>query len=294
MAKTTMTKKVAFQGKPGAYSELACIEVFPGLDRNPCEFFEDTFEALVHDDEVDVALLPVENSCGGTIHDVYLLLPKHGLHIVGEFSLKVNHCLLATDETEMSDVKIALSHKQALAQCKKYLRRKGIEAKEYSDTAGAAELLAEQRPTDTAAIASSKAAEIYGLKILDCNIQDIRDNYTRFVALSQTPAPPPENSTNAKTTILFACKDGAGGLLELLSVFHAQGIIMEKIEPQPNPDVPLVDSSNGRVYGRSFNYLFVVDFVGSTSDPRYRTALDYLAAHSDFYRVLGSYLKHKF
>ena len=168
--------------------------------------------------------------------------------------------------------------------------------KEYSDTAGAAELLSKEPQAETAAIASSKAAEIYGLEIVDYNIQDIKDNYTRFVALSQTPLPPPihADSSNAKTTILFACKDGPSGLLELLSVFHAQGIVMEKIEPQPNPDIPLVDSANGKVYGRSFNYLFVVDFVGSVSDPRYAPALSHLEEHSEFYRVLGSYLKHKF
>lgn len=172
----------------------------------------------------------------------------------------------------------------------------GITPKEYSDTAGAAELLSKEDIPHTAAIASSNAAEIYGLEIVDCNIQDIRDNYTRFVALSQTPGTPPssEDSINAKTSILFSCKDGAGGLLQLLSGFHAQGIVIEKIEPQPNPDVPLVDSSDGKVYGRSFNYLFIVDLVGTVADPRYTLAIESIKEHTDFYRVLGSYLKHKF
>lgn len=172
----------------------------------------------------------------------------------------------------------------------------GITPKEYSDTAGAAELLSKENIPHTAAIASSKAAEIYGLEIVDCNIQDIRDNYTRFVALSQTPGTPPlsEDSVNAKTSILFSCKDGAGGLLQLLSGFHSQGIVIEKIEPQPNPDVPLVDSSDGKVYGRSFNYLFIVDLVGTVADPRYTLAIDSIKEHTDFYRVLGSYMKHKF
>lgn len=183
---------------------------------------------------------------------------------------------------------------EALSQCKKYLKSAGIEPKEHSDTAGAAELLAKERIPHTAAIASSEAARIYGLEILEANIQDIHDNYTRFVALSRTPASPPEDTSNVKTTVLFSCKDGAGGLLGLLSVFHSHGITMEKIEPQPNPDTPLVDSVNGKVYGRSFNYLFVVDFVGSINNAKFKDAFDHLEVHSDFCRVLGSYSKHKF
>jgi len=132
------------------------------------------------------------------------------------------------------------------------------------------------------------------LEILESNIQDITDNYTRFVALSRTPDVPPEDPVDAKTTILFSCKDGAGGLLGILSAFHEKGIVMEKIEPQPNPKVPLVDMSSGQVIGRSFNYLFVVDFAGSMADPRYKTALEHLEKQCDFCRVLGSYSRHKF
>lgn len=173
-----------------------------------------------------------------------------------------------------------------------------IKAKEYSDTAGSAALLSKEPMPGVAAIASSKAAEIYNMTILEANIQDISDNFTRFVALS------PENikpllikeikGEDYKTSIIFSCRDGAGGLLSVLSTFHNLGIVMEKIEPQPNPEFPLVDSRSSVEYGRSFNYLFVVDFVGNVEEERFQKALIELEKNTDFYRILGSYQKHKF
>lgn len=283
--------RVGFQGKSGAYSEIACQKAFPGCEPCPCKTFDDAFKAL-SGGEVNQALLPMENSTGGTVHDVYLLLPKYGLHIVGEYSLGVEHCLLGSPGTKMSDIRKVTSHWQALAQCTQFCERNGFQMEEHEDTAGAAFDVSQNKWGDVAAIASSRAADIYGLEILERGIQNNDLNYTRFVGLSTSPAEPPQGvpSSDCKTTIMFACRDGAGGLQLLLAKLLGLNINLEKIEPQAMVDNPLIDKATGR----SFNYLFIADFAGSIAEESFTEAFQLFEEYTGFYRVLGSYQRHVF
>ncbi|GMH45423.1 hypothetical protein BSKO_13380 [Bryopsis sp. KO-2023] len=283
--------KVGFQGKSGAYSEIACQKAFPGCDACPCKTFDDAFKALA-ENEVNQALLPMENSTGGTVHDVYLLLPKYGLHIVGEYSLGVEHCLLGPPGSKISDIRKVTSHWQALAQCTQFCERMGFQMEQHEDTAGAAYDVSQNKWGDVAAIASTRAADIYGLQILEKGIQNNDLNYTRFVGLSTSPIDPPKDlaAEECKTTIMFACRDGAGGLQMLLAKLLALDINLEKIEPQAMVDDPLIDKKTGR----SFNYLFIADFAGSIADDPFQKAFELFEEYTGFYRVLGSYQRHVF
>lgn len=283
--------RVAFQGKSGAYSEIACQTAFPGCEPCPCRTFEEVFKALA-EGKYNQALLPMENTTGGTVHDVYKLLPKYGLHITGEFSLGVEHCLLGAPGTKISEIRKVISHWQALGQCTRFCEQMGFQMEEHDDTAGAAADVASHKWPDIAAIASSRAAEIYDLEILERGIQNNQLNYTRFLGFSTSPGEPPNGlpTDQCKTTIMFACRDGAGGLQMLLAKLLLLDINLEKIEPQAMVDDPLIDKGTGR----SFNYLFVADFAGSISDPQFEKAFELFEEYTGFYRVLGSYQRHVF
>lgn len=178
--------RVAYQGFPGAYSEMACLKGTPGYEPMPCEQFETAFQAISQW-VADRAVLPVENSLGGSIHAVYDLLLRYDLHIVGEVLVPIDHCLLALPGVKKEDLKRVLSHPQALAQTDGYLRRLGVVREAADDTAGSARLVAERGWRDAGAVASARAAELYGLEVLDRSIQDDPDNVTRFIVLSRDP-----------------------------------------------------------------------------------------------------------
>jgi arogenate/prephenate dehydratase len=176
--------RVAYQGVPGAYSEMAARKACPSCEPLPCDQFEVAFQALSQW-MAEWAVLPIENSLGGSIHAVYDLLLRYRLHIVGETSVAVNHCLLALPGTRLQDVTRVLSHPQALAQVDGYLRKLRVVKEAVDDTAGAAQMVAAQKLEGVAAVASRRAAELYGLEILDEGIQDFKDNVTRFIKLSR-------------------------------------------------------------------------------------------------------------
>jgi len=176
--------RVAYQGAPGAYSEMAALRARPDGRPLPCEQFEVAFQALSQW-MAEAAVLPVENTLGGSIHAVYDLLLRYRLHIVGETSVAVNHCLMALPGTPLSGVRRVMSHPQALAQVDVYLRRLGVVREAVDDTAGAARAVAEGQMVGVAAVASRRAAALYGLEVLDEDIQDARDNVTRFIVLSR-------------------------------------------------------------------------------------------------------------
>ena len=157
--------KVAFQGEAGAYSEQAVFGYFGSVETLPCESFDDVFDAVISA-RCDMALIPIENSLAGSIHQNYDLLLQHNLHIVGEYFLRVQHCLIAMPGVKKKDIRKAISHPQALGQCAGYLRGHGIRAEQVYDTAGSVKMLKESGARDTAAIASRRAAELYGLQIL--------------------------------------------------------------------------------------------------------------------------------
>jgi prephenate dehydratase len=264
--------KVAFQGEPGAYSELAVSEYVGGADTLPCESFDAVFDA-VRTGLCDAALVPIENSLAGSIHQNYDLLLRNDLRIVGEYFLRVRHCLIAMPRVDMEDIKRAISHPQALGQCAGYLRSHGIQAEQAYDTAGSVKLLKESGALDAAAIASRRAAELYGMQILAEGIEDDPENYTRFLAIQREAL---AFQGEAKTSIVFTLKNVPGALFKAMSVFALRDIDLTKIESRP-------------LQGSPWEYLFYIDFIGAIRDETVRRALDHLGEYATMLRVLGSY-----
>ncbi|CAN6241878.1 unnamed protein product [Urochloa humidicola] len=283
--------RVAYQGVPGAYSEKAAGKAYPGCDAIPCDQFEVAFQAV----ELwiaDRAVLPVENSLGGSIHRNYDLLLRHRLHIVGEVQLPVHHCLLALPGVRKDRLTRVISHPQALAQCEHTLTSMGLNVvrEAFDDTAGAAEYVAANGLRDTAAIASSRAAELYGMEVLADGIQDDSGNVTRFVMLAREPVVP-RTDRPFKTSIVFAHdKEGTSVLFKVLSAFAFRDISLTKIESRPHRHQPirLVDDANVGT-AKHFEYMFYVDFQASLAEPRAQNALAEVQEYTSFLRVLGSY-----
>ncbi|URE35830.1 prephenate dehydratase [Musa troglodytarum] len=283
--------RVAYQGVPGAYSEAAAGKAYPNCEAIPCDQFEVAFQAV----ELwiaDRAVLPVENSLGGSIHRNYDLLLRHRLHIVGEVQMPVHHCLLALPGVRKEYLTRVMSHPQALAQCELTLTRLGLNVtrEAFDDTAGAAEHVANNGLRDTAAIASARAAELYGLQVLADGIQDDSSNVTRFVMLAREPIIP-RTDRPFKTSIVFAHdREGTSVLFKVLSAFAFRDISLTKIESRPHRHRPirLVDDANVGT-AKHFEYMFYVDFEASMADTRAQNALAEIQEFTSFLRVLGSY-----
>ncbi|ONI09933.1 hypothetical protein PRUPE_4G019500 [Prunus persica] len=280
--------RVAYQGLPGAYSEDAALKAYPKCETVPCDQFEAAFKA-VELWLVDKAVLPIENSVGGSIHRNYDLLLRHRLHIVGEVQLQVNHCLLGLPDVTKEELKRVLSHPQALAQCEMTLSSLGIVRINADDSALAAQMVASTGLRNTGAVASARAAKIYGLDILAEKIQDDDDNITRFLILAREPIIPGTDRPY-KTSVVFTLEEGPGVLFKALAVFALRGINLTKIESRPQRQRPLrvVDDSN-EGSAKYFDYLFYIDFEASMAEPRAQYALGHLQEFARFLRVLGSY-----
>jgi len=271
--------KVSFQGEPGAYSEQAIFE-YNGeeVETVPCGSFDAMFDSVASG-KSDLALAPIENSLAGSIHQNYDLLLRHDLHIVGEYLLRVRHCLIVLPGVKKGDVKKAISHPQALGQCAAYLRNLNIKPEAVYDTAGSVKMLKESGAKDTAAIASRRAAELYGMQILEEGIEDNVENYTRFLAVGRE-AVVPDAAREAKTSIVFTLKNQPGSLFKALSVFALRDIDLTKIESRP-------------LQGKPWEYLFYIDFIGSSHSEVSKRALDHLGEYALTLRVLGSYPRYK-
>ncbi|MED6218680.1 ADP,ATP carrier protein [Stylosanthes scabra] len=280
--------RVAYQGLPGAYSEDAALKAYPKCETVPCDEFEAAFKA-VELWLVDKAVLPIENSVGGSIHRNYDLLLRHRLHIVGEVQLQVNHCLLGLPGVRKEELKAVVSHPQALAQCENILNDLGVVKIGSPDTAAAAKTVALECVRDTGAIASFRAAKIYGLDVLAERIQDDDVNITRFLILARDPIIPGTDRPY-KTSIVFSLEEGPGVLFKALAVFSMRNINLSKIESRPLKQRPLrvVDDSN-EGSAKYFDYLFYIDFEASMADPRSQYALGHLQEFARFLRVLGCY-----
>jgi prephenate dehydratase len=263
---------VAFQGEPGAYSEQATFGYFGQVDTLPCESFDDVFDAVATG-KSDFGLIPIENSLAGSIHQNYDLLLRHDLFIVGEYFLRVRHCLISLPGVEIRDIRKVISHPQALGQCSAYLRGLGIKTEPVYDTAGSVKLLKASGERTMAAIASRRAADIYGMQILQEGIEDNTENYTRFLAIAPQKIEP---KSEAKTSIVFTLKNQPGALFKALSVFALRDIDLTKIESRP-------------LAGTPWNYLFYIDFVGALGDDPVQRALSHLDEYAIMLRVLGSY-----
>lgn len=262
---------VTFQGAPGANSHIAIVEAMPDALPMPCFSFEDAIDA-VRDGVVDRALIPIENSLHGRVADIHFLLPESGLAIVGERFLTVRHCLLGRKGATIVE---AMSHPQALGQCRHWLRSQGIKPIAYPDTAAAAAAVAEMKNEGVAAIAPALAGELYGLDLLAEGISDSDDNTTRFVLLARDPlSEVPEGPV--MTTFIFEVKNIPAALYKALGGFATNGVNMTKLESYQR--------------GASFAATeFYADIEGKPDDPAVARALEELAFHTKWVRLLGTY-----
>jgi len=265
--------RIAYQGELGAFSEAAARRVHAEADLVPCRSFEEVFSA-VDAGPASYGVLPIENSIGGSIHRNYDLLVEHQLPIVGEVELIVAHQLLALPGSTLPSLKRIYSHPQALAQCERFLRTlTGVEIIATYDTAGSAKLVAGERLTDAAAIASARAGEVFGLVPLADGIQDYDDNITRFIVVGRRPI---DAAPADKTTVVFTVPNAPGALFKALSVFSLRDVDLTKLESRPIP-------------GRPWEYLFYVDVASARDELRCARALAHLAEFAPMLRVLGSY-----
>ena len=264
---------VAFQGEIGAYSEEAVFQYFGhSVGVKPCESFDDVFK-LVEQGEVPFGVVPVENSLEGSISRVYDLLLNSNLKVFGEMELRIVHCLIANQHATLDTIKKVYSHPQALGQSQLFLRHLGCEIISTYDTAGSVKMFIEQNIMDGAAIASARAAEIYGMKILAREIEDTPNNFTRFFILSRKDSPP---TGMDKTSIVFSVQHKPGALYAAIKEFADCKINLTKIESRPTRQ-------------KAWEYNFYLDFEGHHEDKMVKDALDRLANHSLFLKVLGSY-----
>lgn len=266
---------IAFQGLPGAYSDLACRTTFPDMKTLPCPAFEDVF-AAVHEGQAQLAMIPVENSVAGRVADIHHLLPGSGLHIIGEHFQRVNHQLLALKGTRIDDLKTVHSHVHALSQCRKIIREQGLKAVVHADTAGAAKELSEERNPTMGAIASTLAAEIYDLEILRDNIEDEEHNTTRFLIMATDPIDPNPDDGLIVTSFVFRVRNVPAALYKALGGFATNGVNMTKLESY-------------MVRGQFVATQFYADIEGHPDDTSVRLALEELGFFSREVTILGVY-----
>ncbi len=272
---------IAFQGEPGAYSELAAFEHFGSeIQTLPCESFGQVFDAIIHA-EGSHGMLPFENSLTGSIHRNFDLILRHDVNIVGEYHMRVSHCLVGLSGVQAEDILVVHSHPQALQQCERSLTKLGVHTIAETDTAGSARFVKAKANSATAAIASKRAAEVYGLEILVENMEDNPANFTRFLAIAKEPlvVDDPEEG-DYKTSVVFSLKNQPGVLFKALSVFALRDIDLTKIESRP-------------IVGKPWEYMFYVDFEGHQKAVNCARALEHLAELSAYLKVLGSYPRHR-
>jgi len=275
-----MTPMIAFQGVPGAYSDLACRDAYPGMATLPCPSFEAAIDA-VREGRAELAMLPCENSLAGRVPDIHRLLPDSTLSVVGEHFQRVEHCLLAPKGATLTTIRRAHSHPVALGQVRRILRELNLTPVIEADTAGSAEIIAQRGGTEDAAIASSLAAEIYGLEVLRANVEDAAHNTTRFYVTAKAPRIPPADAPDLVTTFVFRVRNVPAALYKALGGFATNGVNMTKLESY------MLD-------GHFTATQFLCDVDGHPEQPGLRRALEELQFFSREVRVLGVYPAHPF
>lgn len=264
--------RVAYQGIKGANSHEAALRLFPRASLCHYASFDDVFDA-VDSGEVNYGILPVENSTAGSVSAVYDLILKHRFYIIGALDMKIDHCLAALRQSELSDIEIVRSHPQALSQCSNYIAKHGYETVPCGNTAMAARDVAREKRLNLAAICTREAAKEYGLRVLDSHLQDNSYNTTRFIVISRTLCIPPDAN---KISLCFSLPHVKGSLYSLLCRFNSLGLNLTKIESRP-------------AAGRDFEYLFYLDFTGSVRSESVVDLLCQLSEEMPEFSFLGNY-----
>jgi prephenate dehydratase len=275
-----MSKKIVFQGEPGANSHIACRDVYPKYQAVPAPTFEDCFTAVTRGG-ADLAMIPIENSLAGRVADIHHFLPTSNLHIVGEYFLPIHFQLMAVKGAKVADIRTVHSHVHALGQCRRIIRKHGWKAVVEGDTAGAARAIAESQDPRAAALAPRLAAELYKLDILARNVEDEDHNTTRFVVLSRKPVKVPRGNGPVMTTFVFQVRNIPAALYKALGGFATNGVNMTKLESY------MVD-------GNFFATQFYADVEGHPEDRGLKLALEELKFFSDELKILGTYPQHPF
>ncbi|MBB2156453.1 prephenate dehydratase [Gluconacetobacter diazotrophicus] len=270
-----MSGVIAFQGRPGAYSDLACRQAYPGWTTLPCETFAGAI-AAVHDGQADLAMLACENSLAGRVPDIHALLPQAGLNIIGEHFQRVEHCLMGVPGSTLAGARRVHTHPVAMAQIRGIITELNLTPVVEFDTAGSAELVAQWGNTEDVAVASSLAAELNGLVVLRGNVEDAAHNTTRFYVASRTALRPPAGRPGTITTVLFRVRNVAGALYKVLGGFATNGVNMTRLESY------MLDGSFAATQ-------FLMEVEGHPDDAPLRGALAELAFFSETSTILGVY-----
>jgi prephenate dehydratase len=271
---TAARPTIAYQGEPGANGDIACRTVYPDYAPLPCATFEDTFAAL-SDGSADLAMIPIENSVAGRVADIHHLMPTSGMSIIGEYFQPIHHQLLGIRGAKLEGLKAVQSHVHALGQCRNVIRRLGLTAIVAADTAGSARQIAERGDLSRGAIASSLAAEIYGLDILAADIEDEAHNTTRFIVLAREPSWPKPGQP-VVTTFVFRVRNVPAALYKALGGFATNGVNMTKLESY-------------QLGGAFTATQFYADVEGHPEERALKLALEELAFFSTEVRILGVY-----
>ena len=270
------TNRISFQGEPGANSDTACRNVYPSMEPLPCATFEDAFNA-VESGKADLGMIPIENTIAGRVADIHHLLPESRLHIVGEYFLPIHFQLMVLPGVERAAIKSVHSHIHALGQCRKYIRKNGWKPIVAGDTAGAAKLVSELNDRTMAALAPRLAASLYGLDIVERNVEDTDNNVTRFVVLTRSRdwVERPFADAQMMTTFIFRVRNVPAALYKAMGGFATNGVNMTKLESYQ--------------LGAFTATLFYADIEGHPDDPNVKLALDELRFFSREVRILGVY-----
>ena len=273
--------RVSYQGTDGAYSHLAAMRHFEERHKQIDYYGYDTFQEAAQalkDEQVDYAMLPIENTTAGSINDIYDILGASNLHIVGEEIIKIVHCLLAVEPVEVNMIRRILSHPKAIEQCTHFLSRlPRCTVESYLDTAISAQRVLEDGDLSQAAIAGAHAADLYGLHIIAHDIANQQENYTRFVVVSRK-AIELDPQFPSKTSLMMVTSHQEGSLVECLNVFHRHGINVCKLESRPRMNEP-------------FRYSFYVDIEANVFDSHTAVAIDELRKEAEEVKIFGSYPK---
>ncbi len=272
--------KIAFQGEAGANSHIACLEAYPDMEVLPCATFEDVF-AAISEGHAKIAMIPIENSVAGRVADIHHLIPNSSLYIVGEHFLRVRHQLLGLKGTKLSDFKTVESHVQALGQCRDVIRELGLTSVVAADTAGSARIISQANDPSRAAIASSLAAEIYGLNVLKADVEDATHNTTRFIVMAKEPNDAEPEDGPVITSFIFRVRNVPAALYKAMGGFATNGVNMTKLESYQ--------------LGGSFNASqFYADIEGHPASRNVRLALEELDFFTNELKILGIYPAHSY